>query len=1058
MKGVFMELKNGLYEQVINELIENKINELGENHKFIDKKPIDKAEGGGVFAQYLRSVIKKALSYLKKGRNEEETLLAQIDLCNKLVELMKNYTNEDSLEDYKVDLNGEMLFSISDKINNIKPPKFTEPEYRPITPLGENSLFTGAKNEPDLGSEFRKEIRSADRIDILVSFIRWSGIRMIMDELKEFTETKKIRIITTSYMGATEYKAIEFLANLPNTEVKISYDTKRTRLHAKAYYFHRESGFSTAYIGSSNISNPAMSSGLEWNMKLSEQTSKDILAKFTATFDAYWNDREFYTFNPQEEESKIALKTSLEYIRQDKEVGIKRFNFDIKPYFYQKEILDKLQVERKVHNRYKNLVVAATGTGKTVISAFDYKRFCEEDTNKQAKLLFVAHRKEILEQSRECFRAILKDYNFGDLCVGEHTPEKIDHLFISIQSFNSKEFIKNTSEDFYDFIIIDEFHHAAASSYQDLLNYYKPKVLLGLTATPERMDEKSVLEYFDNKIAAEIRLGEAINKKLLCPFHYFGVADCEDLSNLKWSRGGYLKEDLEKVYTKNNQRAELVVRNIGKYVNDINKVKGLGFCVSKKHADFMSDYFNHIGMKSISLNSESSIQERNKAKHKLVKGEIKFIFVVDLYNEGVDIPEVNTVLFLRPTESLTVFLQQLGRGLRLSDNKECLTVLDFVGQAHANYNFEQKFRALIGKTKDSTDKEIKNEFPNLPKGCHIYLEKVAQEYILNNLKKSLINKNTLKSKIRNFANVCTEELNINNFIDYYNLSLEDIYKRFSFNRLCVEAGVKEDFQNLNEKELTKAFSRLLHINSMTWINFIINVLENIETIEVESFNEEEKRMLLMFHYTVWVKVPSDLGFNTLKKSILAIKENKEMYEEMLQILKINKEKIDFLEKKVNLGIPSPLELHCQYSRDEILSALGYYTENKKPSQREGVKYFKKEKIDAFFITLNKSERDYSPSTMYEDYAISENLFHWQSQSTTSVESQTGQRYINHRKTGNKILLFVREYNKVNGITSSYYFLGTANYISHRGDRPISFTFRLDNEMPVKLLNKASKVI
>src|SRR5690625_1731598 len=335
-------------------------------------------------------------------------------------------------------------------------------------------------------NELKKEILSSNEVDFLVSFIKWSGIRCIIDELKTFTENGgKLRVITTSYMEATDYKAVIELSRLKNVEIKISYDVERTRLHAKAYMFKRDTGFTTAYIGSSNISNPALTSGLEWNMKVSEKDSFDIIKKFEATFESYWNDGEFIPFDKDNETDKKQLKGALNK-KNALEKNDVHFTLDINPYHYQKEILENLQVEREVFGRYKNLLVAATGVGKTVISAFDFKNYLSEKHN--AKLLFVAHREEILKQSRDTFRFILKDMNFGDLLVGGYEPTSYNHLFLSINSFNSRELYEKISPDFYDFIIVDEFHHAAAKSYQKLLSHFTPEILLGLAATPERMD------------------------------------------------------------------------------------------------------------------------------------------------------------------------------------------------------------------------------------------------------------------------------------------------------------------------------------------------------------------------------------------------------------------------------------------------------------------------------------------------------------------------------------------------------------------------------------------
>ena len=565
-------LHPGLYEQVINNALNRELSEVPEARK--STAPIDTAEASKVLAQYLTEVVQKGLDNVQDNGGGIE---AQIALANQIVTTIQNTTQEADFSALSVDQRAEQLLALLQQNDpRLATGKSAKDLDRPETSIAQSSLFTGAIHEPQMYTELKKEIVSADHIDMLVSFIKWSGLRLIMDELRQFAQNGgELRIITTSYMGATDVKAIEELRALPNTKIKVSYDTKRTRLHAKTYVFYRDTGFTTAYVGSSNLSNAAISSGLEWNVKVTRKDLPETIEKIAATFESYWNSSEFEYYDEGQRE-RLARALKAEKYSEADHSGI--YTLDILPYSYQQEILDRLDAERAVRGYNRNLVVAATGTGKTVISALDYKRFCRQHPGQPCRLLFVSHREEILKQSLYTFRAVLKDANFGELYVGSHKADSIDHLFVSIQTFNSQELAAKTVADFYDYIVVDEFHHAAAPTYQKLLEYYRPKILLGLTATPERMDGKSVLDYFGGRIAAEIRLPEAIDRKLLCPFQYFGVTDAADLSSLKWRTGGYDKNELSNLYTLSGmvaeRRADLVVNSILKYVTDIDEVKG----------------------------------------------------------------------------------------------------------------------------------------------------------------------------------------------------------------------------------------------------------------------------------------------------------------------------------------------------------------------------------------------------------------------------------------------------------------------------------------------------
>lgn len=1044
-------LKQGLYEQLINRLIGREIKKAEERNMYVDVVPVDTGEASKILSQYLAEIIEKGLDNV---RDNGGSFADQIALANKLVDAVKTETREGSFDELVVEQQAEQLLALFDKKDSILAVNEKAQIVRPVTSLAHSSLFTGAVRDPQLGSELKKEIASCDRIDMLVSFIKWSGLRQILEDLKVFVRRGgMLRIITTSYMGATDLKAIEELAKLPNTSIKVSYDTKRTRLHAKTYVFYRNTGFTTAYIGSSNLSNAAMTSGLEWNLKITQKDQPETLQKIAATFESYWNLRDFESYDTaQKERLAYALKAE-----KHLEGGKPAYTFDILPYSYQQEVLDKLEAERNVRGNFRNLVVAATGTGKTVISAFDYKRFCRENPQSPCRLLFVAHREEILKQSLYTFRGVLKDANFGEMFVGAYKPESIEHLFISIQTFNSQDFTEKTRPDFYDYIIVDEFHHAAAPTYQKLLTYYKPKILLGLTATPERMDGKNILEYFGNRIAAEIRLPEAIDRKLLSPFQYFGVTDVVDLNDLKWSRGGYDKGDLERVYTFSGivaeRRADMIIQAILRYVTDIDEVKGLGFCVSVEHSKFMAKYFNAHGIPSISLDGGSSEEDRNTAKLRLVKGEIRFIFVVDLYNEGVDIPEVNTVLFLRPTESLTVFLQQLGRGLRLAEGKECLTVLDFIGQANKRYNFEDKYASLLSDPSRGVLREMKEGFVSVPKGCYILLEKKAKQYIFENIRASFGARAGLVARIANFTEDTGKALTLSNFLDHLHMDVRALYACDSFSRLCVQAGVRENFIEPLEETMRKAFPRFATVNSCRLLAFWMEMLQAPR----ERMTAGEVRMLQMFQFTIWQKPYEECSFTSLLDGIMEVRKNLTLCAELLELLQYNFGRIDFIDERVELGFDCPLDLHCDYTRDQILVALDFL----KPSTvREGVKYLPDQKIDIAFVTLNKSDKDYSPSTMYQDYSVGEEFFHWQSQSTTSENSPTGQRYIHHRKKGTLFLLFVRENktDRVSGGAGVYTFLGKANYVQHEGSRPMSILWKLERPIPVRLQKKTNELV
>lgn len=1046
-----MEL--GIYEKLITEQLKKKLTELDRNKYYIaDDKQLDSEEAAYYLSNHLNKAISNALKLIK-GDKSKSPVTKQIEITNSLLKHLSAQIEHYDFDEDLIDAEGRILHGVLDRLqSDYTDIKIYLKEITPLSRLTQSELFTGGNMGLSLDGELKKEIRSADRVDLLVSFIKWKAIVILRDALKEFTDRGgKLRVITTTYMGATDAKAINELAKLQNTEIKVSYNNANERLHAKAYLFYRNTGFHTGYIGSSNFSRSALTDGLEWNVKVTTAEIPHIIDKFQKTFESYWNNPEFEQYDGQAYE-KLAGALNRNKIGKNTDEVIQFF--DIKPYHYQSEILEKIKVEREVRGSMRNLIVAATGTGKTMISAFDFKRYIK--SNPEARFLFIAHRIEILKQALHTYRNVLRNTNFGELYGDGYTPTNKRSVFATIQTLSRLNFEEYCAEDFYDYIVLDEVHHAQADTYQKVINYFKPNILLGLTATPERMDSKSILPDFNHRIAAEIRLPDALNNKLLCPFQYFGISDSIDYRNIKWTNGKYDHEELTKLYTKNDVRVRDILHNLEKYTKDYTDVSAIGFCVSIEHAKYMAYKFAEVGMKAKYLVSENS-HERVEVLHSFRNKDINYLFVVDIFNEGIDIPEIDTVLFLRPTESLTIFLQQLGRGLRLHEGKDVLTVLDFVGHAREEYDYENKFRALIGRTNTTVETEIEKDFPHLPLGSSIVLEKMAKDYILENIRKATrVTKRNLISRIQSFKNNTNLPLTLLNFLKFYNLSLQHIYKNYTFSELKAQAlGLPlEDINNKRYKSMLS--TKWIATDSLSYFKFIQRLIAcNFELNEMEK-TEENRLMALMLYYDFY---QASTDTTTLEKAIKDMGKNKSLVAEMVEFIAVKIDQIGFEEIPcADLGFAFPLKIHARYTRDQILVALGITTLDNKSSNREGTALNKHLNTEALFINLLKSEEDFSPTTMYDDYAINEELFHWQSQNQTTPNSDKGKAYIQQNELKRNILLFIRESNKdAYGFTQGYVFVGPAHFVDYKGAKPMSITWQLEEPIPEYIWTASAKM-
>jgi superfamily II DNA or RNA helicase len=1060
--------QTGIYEQLITQLVEQN---LDRETFYVGERLLEVGEAATWLSRFLTRIIEIAMDSVPNG---DSRIHDQISLANTIVQWLSKHIKDDELISENIlDSQGKILTALFDKSNPIAAdlPKYVE-SIMPITGLTQSELFCGSNVGVSLETEIKREIQSSDKIYWLVSFIKWTGIRIFKKELESFTRSgKQLKVITTSYMGATDAKAVAFLASLPNTEVKLSYNTNCERLHAKSYLFMRDTGFHTGYIGSSNLSHSALTSGLEWNLKITSQEIPHIIEKSLSTFDTYWESPDFEHFDG-EIESREKLRNALQEAKGAFNPTTPNFYFDIKPHSHQQTILEKLKVERELHNRYRNLVVAATGTGKTIISAFDFSRFYNK--NPEAKFLFIAHREEILKQALGAYRGVLKNNVFGELWVGNKKPSKYQHLFASIQSLNNQIDTLALSEDYFDYIVIDEVHHISASSYRAVLKHFSPQILLGLTATPERHDGTDILSDFCHVIAAEIRLPEAINQRHLSPFQYFAIDDDTDLTKISWSKGRYDIAELTHLYTYNDQRVLRIMQSLAEVVTDIPQMRALAFCVSKEHANFMAKKFKLHNIACGVLTSENS-KDREILQQQLRSKQINVLFVVDIFNEGVDIPELDTLLFLRPTESLTIFLQQLGRGLRLTNDKECCTILDFVGNSRPEYDFSHKFRALVGKSNQAIAKEIKQGFPHLPLGCRIELQEKTQAMILKNINQATLNKNKLISLIINYPHATHLPLTLTNFL-YLNdsITLEDIYKvkygKFGGWSVLLAASKNKGIASENKKLYAAYYrainNRLLNCTSISYLRFIKVLCDNNFSISAFSTDKNsqnhQQQFALMCHYDFWDKTGKPLGFSDVAESLLALR-NSILLSELVSVISMLIERLEVSEfdmPRVNNAVvdSSPLKMHVRYPKEHILVAFGDSTFTKKSSSREGVLNIANANTELLFVTLNKCEKQFSATTMYHDYAISPTLFHWQTQNSTRPNSGRGLSYITQKETKKVFLLFVREQGKdENGRTVGFVNFGPVDLIKYEGCQPMNITWKLKHPMPSYLWHQTAKL-
>ena len=1053
-----MALPDGLYDLLLTEGLARSLADLDPS-----RADVSALKGGA--AEFLADVITRQLSTILDdvSSDEAEKAKRQLELVNGLLVMLRQRLAGSSADGTSAA--GEVVDLVAPPLRVLR--AVQRDQQFPASPeigLGVPWLFTAGKGSPSLLQEIRRELASSDQVDILVSFITVSGVRKLQDVLQQITSKgaqqdgqtqpkTRLRILTTTYTGSTEARALDELARLPGCEVRVSLDGRRTRLHAKAWLFQRKTGFGSAYVGSANLSGAALTGGLEWTVKLTQRAQEALFARAVAHFETLWADSEFQRYDPDNVEHRQALAAALGRESFGGEPSATISFFDLQPKTYQLEMLEQLTTER-AHGRNRNLLVAATGTGKTVVAAFDYRNTCHIEGGRP-RLLFVAHREEILRQAMRTYREVLRDPEFGDLLTGSHQPERWDHLFATIDSVTSRDLVATVGADHWHTVVVDECHRLAADRFDAFAKAVRPSVLLGLTATPERSDGQSIAPYFDSRPdgspAVELRLWHALDLQLLAPFEYYACDDATDFSEVPWDRPGE-REAVANLVTGNDVRAKLVINEWRRLVSDARKSRAIVFCVTVAHAEFMTDWLNRAGLPAACVVGTTASEERRRAPQRLLSGELCALVTVDLYNEGIDLPMVDTLLLLRPTQSPVLFQQQIGRGLRLAPGKESCLVLDFVGQHRAEFRFDRLLSSLTGLSRRELVDGVENGFGSLPPGCHIHLQRQTREQVLQGLR-SLTSQNwrRLKTELQTYAALRGRSaIQLADFLHDQALELEDIYRtgtgqgRSGWTSLKRDAGLIVAEPGPEEDYFSRRFGDLLHVDDPRRLDVMASV--GSRQGRSAALNAEDALSVQMLAYQIDGRHEHAAGHEAFLERM---EGHPAIAAELVELSAL-------LQARSTLGahpVPgledTPLCLHAGYGAREILTAVRWLTASRRVPFQAGTLSLLSRQTELLFVTLDKCE-GYHDRIAYHDYAISAERFHWQSQNSAGPDTPGGRRYLESATNGWQFQLFVRPRKG-----EAYRACGPVSLESAEGDRPMSIVWRLQTPLPARLFREFS---
>lgn len=1032
-----------------DELITTELAEvLLETHR-IDSKPLTDADAIERLGKHLLQVARRLRT--PSGKHE---LGHSVEIVNQAIAALGDEFSGDQIHAPATVLKG--IPPTSGVVQQLPP--------HPHIPLTTSELLVNGQGEPALGTILQEELRCTETVDLICAFVGFTGFQPLKQELQAVIERGgRVRVITSTYLGATSARALDELVKL-GAEVRVNYEGYATKLHAKAWLFRRAGELDTAFVGSSNMSEAAFYSGLEWNVRLARADAPGVFARIHQTFEAYWNTKEFEVYTSDDRDRlDAALAAAKGYADRgresraskhiDKLEGELRAAYEqlrLQPRPHQQQVLDALALRRSEFDEHRHLIVAATGTGKTVMAAMDYARLCHPG-QPRPRMLFIAHREQILDQAQKTFRAVLRDYDFGELLSGRGTTLTHGrHTFAMVQTLANR--LAAIPPDSFDVIYVDEAHHGTADTWNKVISHFQPQELVGMTATPERVDGGSVADVFGGFFTTELRLWEAVDDQLLAPFHYVGVDDGTDLRNVQWRQGAYAIGSLETLYTGDHTRVRRIVESVHQWVEQPAEMRALGFCVSVAHAQFMAEQFRALGFAAEHLTGDHTVEERAAVLSRLQAGDLQAVFSVDILGEGVDVPDVNTLLLLRPTQSPVVFAQQLGRGLRLAPGKPHCLVLDFIGQHRAEYRLEERFRALTNPQNGDLRDQAEAYFPFLPAGCEIHLERVARERVLASLKAVRVGTGQ-GALVKDLKRLGSPDLP--SFLAATNRSLEQFYgtdgRKMSWNRLQFAADQTPPDAVLPspaEERLMRRMSYLQHVSDNERVSTWSKWLRGGQVPRAQEMTVAEQRLANQLMHLLKVDELVSAEAPTLQDGFDLIWESPATRSEAAQLLELTHAELDAQPVVMPGLFDVPLLAHARYTRAEVLAAIGVSDIAKPRHHLEGVYFAKATGIQVMFVTLHKDAKKFSSSTQYRDHALAPDLFHWESPNNWRQTGKALQTCIGEGAQPSKHrLLFVRETDKGPRDGTFRCFGQVDRFGPLEGDRPVGIVWKLRQPLP-----------